>query len=156
MSIVRFSQEIMTNIVSQQWSTAPGFCNQFGQNARQYGVFQGSFPASADDVDTWSDRSADLLWSVTQTSNTNYRTFDNEKVIIKSPTAPIAQTGTAAWFMVRTTSATFSGNNCHCLAFTVSTPGGGGEIFFTSVNFVATELFSLQDIEVVMPLNYSF
>lgn len=156
MSIVRFSQEIMTSVVAAQWGSAPSFSAQFGQNARQYGVFQGAFPASADDVDTWSDRASDLLWSVTQTTNTNYRTFDNEKVTILSPTAAIAQTGTATWFMVRTTDATFSSNNCHCLVFTVSAPGGGGEIIFTNVNFVATQLFSLQDIEVVMPLNYSF
>ena len=155
MSIVRFSQEIMTEIVSRQWGSAPSFCAQFGQNRRQYGVFQGVFPASADDVDTWSDRASDLLWSVTQTTNSSYRTFDNEKVTILSPTAAISQTGTATWFMVRTAGST-SSNIAHCLVFTVSAPGGGGDIIFTNVNFVATELFSLQDIEVVMPLNFSF
>ena len=156
MSIVRFSQEIMTSIVAAQWGSAPSFCAQFGQNARQYAIMQGAFPASADDIDSWNDRSGDILWSVSQTTNTNYRTFDNEKVTIQSPTAAISQTGTATWFIVRTTDATFSSNNAHAIAFTVSGPGGGGDIELTNVNFVATELFSLQDIEITMPLNYSF
>lgn len=156
MSIVRFSQGIMGSVVSVQWGTAPSFVSQYGQNWKRFQVYKGVPPTNPDDIDTWNDRISDLLWEVTSTNNTNYRTLDNETVTVLSPTAAITQTGTATWMRIASTDATFSSNNVQGLVFTVSAPGGGGEVIFTNVNFVATELFSLQDIEVVMPLNYSF
>ncbi len=156
MSIVRFSQQLMTEIVSEQWGTSSSFVQSTGQNARRFAIYQGVPPTNPDDYDTWSNRESDILWSVTSAANTSYRTLDNEKVTLLSPTAAIAQSGTATWFGTQATSATFSSNNVRGLVFTVSAPGGGGDIILTNVNFVAAELFSIQDIEIVMPLNFSF